>query len=222
MVNTEDFAVSIPAEKLSAIKNLCKNWSSKTVCTKRELQSLSGCLLYVAKCIRYARFFRNRMLSLLRENCAKKSIVITADFKKDLHWFNTFLSVYNGISFFQHIASKIVHLDACPQGLGAIFDNQVYALHLPAAYQHLNIAYLEMLNILAALKVWHRQWAGLKVQVKCDNLAVVSVLNSGRSRDSVMAEYARNIIMWVSTFNIDLKVVHVSGKLNDIADLFGL
>ena len=99
------------------------------------------------------------------------------------------MSVYNGVSFFQHIPSKVVHLDACPQGLGAIFDNQVYALPLPVTYQELNIAYLEMLNILVALKVWHGQWAGLKVQVKCDNQAVISVLNSRRSRDPVMAEF---------------------------------
>ena len=54
-----------------------------------------------------------------------------------------------------------MHLDACPHCLVAIFDS--------VTYQHLNIAYLEMLNSLVVLKVWHRQWAGLKVQVKCDN-----------------------------------------------------
>ena len=219
VVNTEDFSLSIPAEKLSQIKQLCKKWANKMVCTKRELQSLLGSLLYVAKCIKYARCFLNRMLTLLRENFDKKSITVTADFKKDLNWFNTFLSVYNGVSFFQHVTGKVVHLDACPQGLGAIFDNQVYALPLPFTYHQLNIAYLEMLNILVALKVWHREWAGARIQVKCDNQDVVSVLNSGRSRDSVMAEYARNIFMWVSTFNIDIKVVHVPGKLNEVADL---
>ena len=77
------------------------------------------------------------MLALLRENFDKKSITVTADFKKDLNWFNTFLSVYNGVSFFQHVTSKVVHLDACPQGLGSIFDNQVYALPLPRTYYQL-------------------------------------------------------------------------------------
>ena len=219
VVNTEDFSVSIPAEKLSEIKDLCRKWSDKKVCTKKELQSFLRSRLYVAKCIRYARFFLNRMLSLLREKFDKQSIFITADFRKDLNWFSTFLSVYNGASFFQHVPSKVVHLDACPQGLGAIFDGQVYTLPLLGTYQQLNIAFLEMLNILVALKVWHGEWAGLKFQAKCDNQAVISVLNSGRSRDPVMAEYARNIFMWVSTFNIDKKVVHVPGKLNEVADL---
>ena len=100
VVNTLDFTVSIPTDKLLAIKDLCHKWTSKNTCTKQELQSLLGSLLYVAKCIKYARYFLNRMLALLRENFDAKQIYITKDFKQDLNWFNTFLSVYNGVSFF--------------------------------------------------------------------------------------------------------------------------
>ena len=68
---------------------------------------------------------------------------MTQEFKKYLNCFNTFLFVYNGVSFFQHMPSKIVHLDACPSGLGAIFDSQVYPL--PSNYQNANIAYHEII-----------------------------------------------------------------------------
>ena len=82
-----------------------------------------------------------------------------------------------------------------------------------------NIAYTELINVLVALKVWHNQWAGLRFLIKCDNQSVVSVLITDRTRDSVMAKYTRNIFLWLSTFNIDIKVVHVPGKLNPVADL---
>ena len=159
------------------------------------------------------------MLGLLRENFDKKNIVITADFKQDLKWFNTFLPIYNGVTFFKHVPSKLVHLDACPNGLGAIYDHQVYAMQLPHEWTSKNIAYLEMINILVAVKVWHVQWANLSVMIKCDNQAVVSVLSTGRTRDQTLATYARNIFMWLSAFNIDMKIVHVSGKLNPVVDL---
>ena len=55
--------------------------------------------------------------------------------------------------------------------------------------------------------------------IKCDNQSVVSVLTTGRTRDSVMAKFVRNIYLWLSAFNIDIKVVHVPGKLNPVADL---
>ena len=76
-----------------------------------------------------------------------------------------------------------------------------------------------MVNILVALNIWHVQWAGLRVLINCDNQAVVAMLNSGRTRDPIMAKNARNISLWLSTCNIGIKVVHVAGKLNPVADL---
>ena len=151
VVDTMEFTVSIPVEKFQVVKTLCHQWSTKQTCTKRELQSLLGSLLYVAKCIKYARYFLNRMLSLLRTNSHAKFIKITTEFKKDLNWFQKFLIVYNGISFFNYTPTKTVHLDSCPSGLGAIFDNQVYAMLLPDSWHDQNIAYIEMINILVAL-----------------------------------------------------------------------
>ena len=54
-VDTVNLSVSIPTEKLQTIKFRCQNWVQKSFCTKRELQSLLGSLLYMAKCIKYAR-----------------------------------------------------------------------------------------------------------------------------------------------------------------------
>ena len=55
--------------------------------------------------------------------------------------------------FFNYAPAKSVHLDACPSGLGAIFDGRVYAMPLPNSWWDVNIAYTEMINILVALKV---------------------------------------------------------------------
>ena len=167
---------------------------------KKELQSLLSLLIYVAKCIKYARYFFNRMLMLLRENTHCSRIRITEDFKKDLRWFNAFLPVFNGVSFFKQPPSKSVHLDACPSGLGAIFDHQVHSLPLPSNWRDLNIAYTELVNILVALKVWHVQWEGSSLLIRCDNQAVVSVLTTGKTREPVMAKYTRNIFLWLSAF----------------------
>ena len=57
---------------------------------------------------------------------------------------------------------------------------------------------------------------------KCDNLAVVSALSSGRAHDQTLAKYPRNIFMWASACNIELKVVHVAGKQNPVADLLSM
>ena len=62
-IDTVNRTISIPPEKLKEIVVLCKDWASKTYCSKKDLQSLIGSLLYITKCV--ARSFLNRMLHLL-------------------------------------------------------------------------------------------------------------------------------------------------------------
>ena len=112
--------------------------------------------------------------------------------------------MYNAVSFSQYLCTNVVNPDACTAGLGAIYYGQVNALKLPESWHKCNIAHLEMINILVALKVWHKQWAGQRIVINCDNQAVVVVLTSGRSCDDVLGKYARNIFMCLSTCNIDM------------------
>ena len=65
-IDTEKFTVSITKDKIEKIISLCKKWTDKTYCSKKELQSLLGKLLYITKCVKSSRFFLNRMLELLR------------------------------------------------------------------------------------------------------------------------------------------------------------
>ena len=119
LINSIQKTISIPPEKLAEITHLCIQWSTKTYCSKRDLQSLLGSLLYVSKCVKHSRFFLNRMLKLLRDNHDTTKILITPEFKKDLAWFNCFLSHYNGVTYYEQTNCQFeVHLDACLTGLG--------------------------------------------------------------------------------------------------------
>ena len=73
-------------------------WKSRSYCSRRQLQSLLGHLLYVQKCVKPAHYFVNRMLDLLRTNYDQDKIKITQDFKHDLRWFSRFLEAYNSVS----------------------------------------------------------------------------------------------------------------------------
>ena len=108
-----------------------------------------------------------------------------------------------------------IELDASLQGLGARWGSQIYALAIQLGYVNFQIVHLEMLNILAALRVWQIQWSNMKVEIACDNLAVVQVLTSGKTRDLKQAATARNI----QFVNISLKFTHILGKSNVLADL---
>ena len=158
-------SITIPADKLHEITQLCSQWSTKWHCGKQDFQSLLGSLLYVTRCMKHSRYFLNRMLQMLRDNVQSRKILITPEFRKDLAWFDQFLSQYNGVAYYDTNYSHTgVHLDACLSGLGASFESMVYALPIPKNNNNYNIVHLELLNIVVAFKVWAVHWSNKKLR----------------------------------------------------------
>ena len=189
-------------------------------CSKKDLQSLLGSLLYVTKCVAPARSFLNRMLLLLRHNAHVSKILLTQDFFQDLAWFNNFLQLYNGVTFYDQLPSNIeVHLDACLTGLGGHFGNMIYTLPIPLGFQQYDITHLEMVNIIVAAKIWALHWSNRIIRIYSDNMAVIQVLTTGKARDQTLATCARNLWLIAVLNNIKLQFSHIPGKHNNLADL---
>ena len=156
LIDTVDRTISIPPQKLQDIVCMCRNWSSRTYCSKNHLQSLLSSLLYITKCVKPARIF----LQLLRDIFNNTKILPTAEFFKDLAWFNEFLSQYNRVTFYDQKFSRIpIHLDASLTGLGGQFGSMVYSLPIPLGFMNYTIVHLELLNKIVAAKIWATHWS---------------------------------------------------------------
>ena len=156
----------------------------------------------------------------MRQNYDASSIKLTQPFKRDLRWFARFLDKYNGVSMYTHRKiDHVVELDACLDGIGAVWKNYVYHLPIPKHYLNLTIVHLEMINILVAIKAFGPILAQKKVLVKCDNQAVVSVLKHSRTKDAFLAACARNIWLLAAGYDLEMDYVHIKGKENVVADL---
>ena len=93
LIDTDAGTIPIPPEKLAQINETVQQWLTKRSCTKRQLQSLLGLLLYIHKCIKPAQVFLNRMLELLRSAHGSNFISLTSDFRRDLQWFAKVLAI---------------------------------------------------------------------------------------------------------------------------------
>ena len=89
--------------------------------------------------------------------------------------------------------------------IGWNWENLVYHVPLIKNYKNLAIMQLEMLNIMVALKIFAGAWCHQKIHVKCNNLAVVQVLKSGRTRDPFLGVCAHNVWMLAAHHDIDIK-----------------
>ena len=98
-LDTDNFQLSIPANKLACTRSILSRWSHKETATKQQLRSLLGTLQHISACIRPGRTFLNRMLNMLRSFPPdSRQINLDSEFNKDLFWWATCLQEFNGTS----------------------------------------------------------------------------------------------------------------------------
>ena len=62
-------------------------------------------------------------------------------------------------------------------------------------------------------------WRRRLIHIHCDNMAVVQVMCSGKCKDQSLATMNRNIWLECAINDIKLKVSHIPGKVNVVADM---
>jgi hypothetical protein len=105
-------------------------------------------------------------------------------------------------------------------GCGGIARNVYFHTQFPdfILKQELAIHKLEMLTIMVAVRLWGHKWNGLNITVYCDNLAVVAVVNSGKTQDSCLAQCVREIWLCTARGEFQLRAVHLTTTENRLAD----
>ena len=71
---------------------------------------------------------------------------------------------------------------------------------------------------MLAARVWGAQWRLRRVLFRCDNLAVVHILNARTSRDSLIMHLLRHLLMSAAHFNFTFSACHVPGLQNYVPD----
>lgn len=223
--NTISMTMEVTSARLTEIKQLLQVWRHRKKCRVRDIQSLIGKLQFVAKCVPPGRIFISRLLNLLR-GYTKPShyVTLNAEFRKDIHWWETFIEKYNGVSVIPDMLwsepDGVFSCDANLNGCGAYYQGRYFHRQFPDHIKNLelHINALELITLLVACKLWSSEWSGRKIVVHCDNMATVTVLNAGRTKCRHMLMYVRELFAVAATGQFTIKAVHCEGKTNRIAD----
>ena len=221
-IDTLQCQLRLPADKLQRLLDDVSAWLSKRACTRRELESLIGTLQHTCKVIHPGRSFLRRIITLL--SVAKRKnhhIRLNAAFRSDMMWWKTFAAQWNGTSLIipQGPPDITITSDASGTwGCGAWWGQRWFQLQWEDSIQHKHIAAKELIPILIALFIWGPHLHGKRVLSNCDNLAVVSVLNSRYSRDQDLTQLLRCLFFLEASFQFHLSASHISGTLNDCVD----
>ena len=182
--------LSIDSHKLRAIYDECCMVRYKKKLNKRGKQSLLGKLIYIHKCLKPAIIFINRILHLFRTSTGR-TISLSESFYHNIDCFIRFLPSFNGVAYIQRdimTHADSLYLDASLTGIGGVWASRVYTSPLDLLpVQGLTIVHYEMVNFVIVLRLWGHFWRHSRVNIFSDNLAVVQVINSGKSKDMFLA-----------------------------------
>ena len=212
----------LPKDKVQKCSQLLQNVLSKKKITLHALQSLLGSLKFACRAIVPGRAFLRRLYSLCSK--ARKPfhhVTITSGARLDLNVWSTFLSRYNGRSFFIVSGDNSLKLytDAAGGiGFGAVLGRAWTYGVWPSNIKGMEITLLELYPIVLAVNLWGEHIRNRMIEFHTDNMALVSIINStSSSKENIMA-LVRTLVATMLKFNFSFRAFHIPGAQNDVAD----
>lgn len=222
IIDTIRQELRLPEEKLHRLLEMLSLWSNRKSCTRRELESFIGVLQHACKVIQPGKSFLRHAISLL--SVAKKRhyhIRLNAEFRSDLMWWRVFAKHWNGASLLITNDSRECMLTSDASGswgCGAWYNDMWFQSQWEERLREWHIAAKELTPILIASIIWGKEWKGAKVTVRCDNAAVVAVINSRSCRDKVLMQMLRCLFFAEAHFQFKMMAIHLPGIHNELAD----
>ena len=225
LLDTTTLEIRLPEEKLAELCRLIQEWKQRQACRKRELLSLIGKLGHACKVVVAGRIFLRRMIeTACKAHEPNHWVRLNRSFHSDLAWWESFLEVWNGRSMMEiHMPAWDPEIDFYSDvsgswGCGAVWQEKWLQCPWAGWWLEECIATKELLPIVLACAMWGPHWEHRRVQVHCDNSAVVQIIHKHSSKDHTILHLLRCLHFFCAAFDINLKARHIPGVNNTSAD----
>lgn len=226
-VNTIDLTFTLTQESKEQLEAELLAWCQRGVRKKvKEWQRLAGWVNWVLNVYPYLRPALNNIYAKLKGKGQEMRIWANNAIREDLMWAKGIVQRSDGIRLLSaalwdiNEATCVAMTDACPRGLGFWYPNLnlCFASSTPTDTLSTEITFFEALAVLSALyDAVHRFPPKTRMVIFTDNFASVAMFSTFRA----LPEYnciLRAAVDLILEAKFDLRVVHVSGDQNDVAD----
>ena len=215
----------LPLDKIEKCVSLNSEFCRRKKVTLKEIQSLVGLLNFACSVVRPGRAFLRRLIDLtVGVHMPNHYIRLNREVKEDLNLWLSFLSNFNGKSFFLEDtwlnSSKLnLFTDASGAlGFGALFGSHWCYGKWPPNWQYQNIAILEFYPIVLSLYLWGAAMSNQCILFFTENESLVHVINKQTCKDRVLMAFLRKLVSICLHHNILFKAKHIQGVRNRLAD----
>ena len=226
-VDADLFTFSLPKESKDRLSEGLSAWSNQGVRKNvKEWQQIAGWMNWVFNVFPLLRPSLNGLYDKLKGKKQEARIWANTTIREDLLWAKAKLDESSGVRLFKSTmwevneATCIAETDACPQGFAFWYPGLGlgFATTTPRDTPSSQIIFYEALAVLSVLDdARYRFPSGSKLVIYCDNSVTVAMFNSLRALPeyNCILKAAVDILLQK---DFQLRVLHISGERNDIAD----
>ncbi|KAK6181761.1 hypothetical protein SNE40_009550 [Patella caerulea] len=231
ILDTVNMECRLPIDKLEQIKEFISQFLHKKCLTKREALQLLGHFNFAARVILPGRAFTSFLIgTTTKVSKLHHHIRLNHEAREDLLMWYKFLCNWNRVSMFHNktlISSADIELFTNASsnfGFGGYFQGEwfsaswPYDINLFKSNKIVSMTFRELYPIVVASVIWGNRWKGLKILFNCDNMAVVNILNKGRSSDPASSKLMRTLAFTAAQNSFMIYSRFVPGNSNVIAD----
>ena len=215
----------LPQEKVEKCLLAIHSLLGRKKVTLKELQSLIGLLNFACSVVTPGRVFLRRLINLtIGIKQSHHFIRLTTEVKRDLRIWDTFMSSFNGKSFFleddwaSSYSLRFYTDSAQSSGYGLIFGTQWAYGTWPDSWKDHHISFLEFFPIVLGLCLWCSQLKNKRVVFITDNESIVYIINKQTAKDPKLLSLLRTLVLICLRNNILFRARHIKGARNILAD----
>ena len=184
------FEACLPLDKIDKCLGLIANFLTGKKVALKDIQSLTGMLNFACSVVVPGGAFLRRLIDLtVGVQSSYHYVTINREVKADLKLWQSFMTGFNGRSFFLEDFSDSsdqlkLYTDAAGSlGFGAVFGSKWCYGEWPDNWLHQNIAMLEFYSIVLSLCLGGHQMQNRCILFLTDNEALVYVINKQSCKD---------------------------------------
>jgi hypothetical protein len=226
IIDTIRRILCISPERLCDIKTELAGWGTKKVCSKRELLSLLGKLIFCARVVRDGRKFVGRLIELTKKvRHLHYKVKLNKEAQADIAWWVKCIDSHNGVSMFPSEwdieDSALVFTDASDLAAGGAYGQSWFVVPFSGEngwMANTDIAWRELYAMVVCIATFGERLAGRRVSMKVDNQAIYYCVNSGNSKNSKIMALIRSLYYYTTLYKIEYKAFFLSTHDNVLAD----
>ncbi len=225
-LDSQKLEIRLPQEKLEKLRSTLGDVRGMKACRKRQLLSVIGILSHACKAIRAGRSFLRRLIDVTAGvQHIDRFVRLSREARADVEWWYQFGQDWNGTAMMWHVgranAEVVLTSDASGSwGCGAWWETKWIQLPWQGLGESASygITAKELLPIVISVATWGKLWQGKLVIARCDNMAVVAIVNSGSSKEAEAMHLRRCLAFLEAKWAIHVRAEHVRGVDNELAD----